>query len=96
MIDGVDFNFPFRFLAVKQGAPSKVKISNVNFKNVKGTSASQVAVKLVCSKEFPCEHVQLSDINLKYSGQGGQATSTCANVNGVSTGIQVPPSCVQS
>ncbi|XP_031490765.1 exopolygalacturonase-like [Nymphaea colorata] len=75
-------------------APSKVKISNVNFRNVKGTSTSQVAVNLICSKAFPCEGVTLSDIDLKYNGEEGKATSSCFNVNGFSSGTQVPPPCV--
>ncbi|KAJ4839196.1 hypothetical protein Tsubulata_023145 [Turnera subulata] len=41
---------------------SQVKISDVHFKNIKGTSASNVAVTLLCSSTAPCEGVELLDI----------------------------------
>ncbi|XP_058081437.1 exopolygalacturonase-like [Magnolia sinica] len=73
--------------------PSRVRVSQVIFKNIKGTSASQVAVKLLCSKGVPCQNVHLTDIFLKYTGPGA-ALSTCSNVIGTSSGIQIPSSCV--
>ncbi|KAM7274521.1 hypothetical protein ACFE04_016387 [Oxalis oulophora] len=72
--------------------PSKIKISDVRFKNIHGTSATQVAVQLVCSKGIPCTNVEVGDINLKYNGQG-DATSTCENVQPKLTGKLVPQPC---
>ncbi|XP_057953994.1 exopolygalacturonase-like [Malania oleifera] len=71
--------------------PSKVKVSNVSFKNIRGTSATQVAVKLACSKGVPCENVQVSDIHLAYSGKEGPATSVISNVKPIISGQQFPP-----
>ncbi|KAF1863730.1 hypothetical protein Lal_00030820 [Lupinus albus] len=45
-------------------APSKVKISNVSFKNINGTSATKEGVILICSKSIPCEGVELNEIKL--------------------------------
>ncbi|KAK7246221.1 hypothetical protein RIF29_41081 [Crotalaria pallida] len=59
--------------------PSKVKISQVTFKNIRGTSATKEAVKLICSKSYPCQGVELSEINLTY--KGGPVTAICTNVN---------------
>ncbi|KAH0654589.1 hypothetical protein KY289_032267 [Solanum tuberosum] len=73
---------------------SKVQISNVTFSNIWGTSSSKVAVTLKCSKLVPCKNVQLNNINLKYHGRGGPATSSCLNVIGDSYGRQSPPSCL--
>lgn len=67
-----------------QQVPSKIKISNVSFKNIHGTTSTAEAVKLVCSKGVPCENVQLTNINLKFSG--GLATSLCQNVKPVKFG----------
>ncbi|KAJ8642753.1 hypothetical protein MRB53_004501 [Persea americana] len=74
--------------------PSRVKIDNVSFKNIRGTSSSQVAVNLLCSKGIPCQNVKLIDINLAYNVQGVAATAACANVKGTSSGLQSPPSCI--
>ncbi|KAL6622858.1 hypothetical protein ACP70R_032737 [Stipagrostis hirtigluma subsp. patula] len=60
---------------------SAVQFSNILFKNIKGTSATKDAIKLHCSKAFPCRDVVLQDIDLKVKGGGEKnaATSTCEN-----------------
>ncbi|KAF8035229.1 hypothetical protein BT93_C1295 [Corymbia citriodora subsp. variegata] len=73
---------------------SYVQIKDVWFSNIQGTSASQVAVDLVCSPQFPCKNINLDDINLVYTGGNGPTKSHCANVKGDSHGVQKPPSCI--
>ncbi|KAK2645421.1 hypothetical protein Ddye_020616 [Dipteronia dyeriana] len=74
---------------------SIVKISDVHFTNIWGTSVSKVAVDLQCSKQSPCENVQFKDINLKYSGVESQVpfSSSCVNAKVGYTGSQFPPPC---
>ncbi|XP_022136075.1 exopolygalacturonase-like [Momordica charantia] len=75
--------------------PSKIKISKVSFKNIRGTSATPVAVKLVCSSSNPCEGVEVADINLTYNGKQGPIKSECANVKPTITGQQNPKICAK-
>ncbi|XP_059449570.1 exopolygalacturonase-like [Corylus avellana] len=75
----------------KPEIPSKVKISNVSFKNLRGTSARKSAVVLVCSSSLPCENVELRDIDLRYNGKDGPANSRCVNVNPIIAGYENPP-----
>ncbi|XP_058073504.1 polygalacturonase-like isoform X2 [Magnolia sinica] len=71
---------------------SAVEISNVVYKNIKGTSASEVAVKFDCSESFPCTGIVLENINL--DGMGGKSTkSSCKNVEGTSKGTVYPQPC---
>ncbi|KAJ8636152.1 hypothetical protein MRB53_010419 [Persea americana] len=77
-----------------QKSASRIKIKNISFKNIRGTSASKVAVKFLCSSKVPCQEVKLSNINIKYNGPGGHALSNCSYVNGLSSGLQVPSSCL--
>ncbi|KAF8387723.1 hypothetical protein HHK36_026377 [Tetracentron sinense] len=76
--------------------PSRVKVSDVHYKNIRGTSASNVAVKIMCSQQFPCQNVQLFNINLKYNGykqKGLSTTASCSNAKLGFGGIQNPPPC---
>ncbi|XP_020525719.1 exopolygalacturonase-like [Amborella trichopoda] len=74
--------------------PSRVKINNISFKNIRGTLTSKVAVNLLCSRAFPCKNVELDDIKLEYNDQGEASTASCTNVNEVSAGVQIPPTCL--
>ncbi|RZC26244.1 Polygalacturonase [Glycine soja] len=62
-----------------QNSPSKIKISKVTFKNIRGTSATQERITLICSSGVPCETVELSDINLRFN-EIILTTAKCANV----------------
>ncbi|KAK3032006.1 hypothetical protein RJ639_036211 [Escallonia herrerae] len=80
----------------KAQVPSKVKITDVSFKDIRGTSATKLAVKLVCSRGTPCQNVEMSGIHLVYQGNNGSATSQCANVKPMLTGPLFPPACASS
>ncbi|XP_056166392.1 exopolygalacturonase-like [Syzygium oleosum] len=73
---------------------SNVQIKDVWFANIQGTSASQVAVNLVCSPSLPCKNINLDNIDLAYTGDDGPTKSHCAHVEGDTSGIQKPPSCI--
>ncbi|XP_048322031.1 polygalacturonase-like [Ziziphus jujuba] len=75
-----------------QQASSNVQISDVTYKNIVGSSSSEVAVSLICSRSKPCNKVILDNINLEYVGKG-DSKSSCVNVVGVSYGQQTPPTC---
>ncbi|KAL9161286.1 hypothetical protein ABFS82_07G011300 [Erythranthe guttata] len=72
--------------------PSLVKISDVIYDNIRGTTISPVAVNIVCSSKVPCQNVHLQNINLQLNGNQ-KTTSTCANVKLGYTGLQFPPPC---
>lgn len=86
---------------------SGVQIKDVTFKNIRGTSRTEAAVNLQCSKDFPCRDVKLIDINLVYNGRPSgrlhlhgnghermqMAKAMCSNVIGSFSGAH-PPGCV--
>ncbi|KAI0511364.1 hypothetical protein KFK09_011994 [Dendrobium nobile] len=71
---------------------SAVQVSNVQYSNIKGTSASKFAINFNCSKSFPCSGIVLEDIDLVKNG-GGSAKSFCANVKWSKEGTVIPPPC---
>lgn len=72
---------------------SGVKISQVTYKNIQGTSATAEAVTFDCSPSNPCRGIKLQDIKLTYMNK--VATSSCNNIGGTSTGVLMPQSCVR-
>ncbi|KAI4372853.1 hypothetical protein MLD38_011037 [Melastoma candidum] len=62
---------------------SAVQVSNVVYSGIRGTSASEEAIKFDCSKSHPCQGITLQAINLRSSQSPNiQATAAaCSNVN---------------
>ncbi|CAI0400542.1 unnamed protein product [Linum tenue] len=77
--------------ACKSKGPSKVQISDVFFKNVKGTSKCKEIIQLICSSSHPCQNVQMCDVDITYEGGVGQAV--CENVKPVISGVMNPKGC---
>ncbi|XP_014499446.1 polygalacturonase isoform X1 [Vigna radiata var. radiata] len=72
---------------------SAVQLSNIVYENIRGTSASEVAIKFDCSKSFPCKGIFLQDVILTAQSHGGTKTiATCENVRYVNRG-KFFPSC---
>ena len=68
---------------------SRIKLSNVSFRNIQGTTSTQVPVKLVCSQGVPCQDVELGDNN----GNEGLAMSQCKNIKPNLLDKQLPRTC---
>ncbi|CAN6461588.1 unnamed protein product [Victoria cruziana] len=77
-----------------KGCPNQksgVSILGVKYSNIKGSSATPVAVTFSCSPAAPCKAIEMEDVNLMYQQQ--PAKSSCQNVVGTASGLLVPPSC---
>ncbi|OEL16145.1 Polygalacturonase [Dichanthelium oligosanthes] len=72
---------------------SAVEVSNVVFKNIRGTTITKDAIKLNCSKNVPCHGITLQNIDLKMEGGKGDAESTCQNANWTKSGTVLPQPC---
>lgn len=73
---------------------SGIKISNVSYTNIEGTSATPVAVRFDCSPSRPCTGITMRNIWLEYGERRRAAESFCRNAHGVTYGQVVPPSCL--
>ena len=72
---------------------SAVKISNVVFENIRGTTVTKDAIKMSCSKNVPCQGITLQNIDLKMQGGKGITESTCQNAKWRTSGTVVPQPC---
>ncbi|PRQ46018.1 putative polygalacturonase [Rosa chinensis] len=80
----------------KKGCPgqvSGVKISDVTYQDIHGTSATEVAVKFDCSSKYPCSRIRLENVKLIYKNNRG-ALASCSNAGGTSAGTVQPTSCL--
>ncbi|KHN29178.1 Exopolygalacturonase, partial [Glycine soja] len=77
---------------------SHVQISNVTYRNIRGSSETDIAVNFNCSKDKPCQKITLDNINLWRYGVRGKGRpllrNNCFKVEGASYGKQTPPSCI--
>ncbi|XP_019188548.1 PREDICTED: exopolygalacturonase-like [Ipomoea nil] len=80
----------------KKGQPSKVAISNVHFRNIRGTAAiRKPAITLTCSAAVPCKGVTLANIDIvPVEGADGKLKpNSCLNAKPVFKGKQNPGAC---
>ncbi|KAH9726643.1 Pectin lyase-like superfamily protein [Citrus sinensis] len=74
------------------GQVSGVKISDVTYQDVHGTSATEVAVNFDCSSKYPCSRIRLEDVKLTYKNQ--PAAASCSHADGSASGLVQPKGCL--
>ncbi|KAJ4723877.1 Polygalacturonase [Melia azedarach] len=75
------------------GQASGVKISDVTYEDIHGTSATEVGIKFDCSSKNPCSGISLEDVKLTYKNQPAEAS--CSHADGSASGLVQPTSCLQ-
>nr|XP_010906940.1 probable polygalacturonase At2g43860 [Elaeis guineensis] len=75
-----------------QNSTSAVKLSDVRYADVHGTSATDVAINLACSETVPCSGIVLESVRivLDQAAKGNQPTSYCLNAQGSKVGEVTP------
>ncbi|GAB2265468.1 hypothetical protein Dimus_000522 [Dionaea muscipula] len=74
------------------GKASGIKISDVIYQDIHGTSATEVAVTFDCSSKYPCSQISMQDVQLTYNSQVPLAS--CVNAGVSSYGHVQPTSCL--
>ncbi|KAL8548746.1 hypothetical protein ACS0TY_007854 [Phlomoides rotata] len=75
----------------KLSTQSSVKISDVKFVNIKGTTISRNPILLKCSSLFPCENIELGDINLVPVTPLKTFAAACSSAKFKVNGVVNPP-----
>ncbi|XP_039167215.1 polygalacturonase-like [Eucalyptus grandis] len=76
------------------GQFSGVKISDVTYQDIHGTSATEVAVKFDCSPKNPCTGIRIEDVKITYRNDQQPAQASCVNAGGLAFGLVQPSSCL--
>ncbi|GAV66002.1 Glyco_hydro_28 domain-containing protein [Cephalotus follicularis] len=71
---------------------SAVSVTNISFIHIKGTSATEEAIRFACSDDSPCERFYLEDIQLVSYGWE-HTKSFCWRAHGSSAGFVYPIPC---
>ncbi|KAJ4820109.1 Pectin lyase-like superfamily protein [Rhynchospora pubera] len=71
---------------------SAVAVREVVYKNIRGTSASDISINFNCSSTVPCKYIKLQDISL-VSPDSFTSRSSCINVINSTESGSVFPSC---
>ncbi|CAI0472055.1 unnamed protein product [Linum tenue] len=79
-------------LRIKSWGASGVRVSDVTYQDIHGTSATEVAVNFDCSKRNPCKGIRLDNVRLTYNKK--PAVASCANADGTTIGLVQPGSCL--
>ncbi|KAL0427040.1 UNVERIFIED_CONTAM: Polygalacturonase QRT2 [Sesamum latifolium] len=68
-----------------------VQISNVIYKEVLGTSTTDIAININCSKSVPCFGISMESIQLLSADVGKQVTANCSNAYGQEVDVAPGP-----
>ncbi|XP_059303903.1 probable polygalacturonase At3g15720 isoform X1 [Lycium ferocissimum] len=69
---------------------SAVKVSDIIFRQIVGTSKGEYAVKLDCSASVPCTGILMEDVYIRSSGSKDKARSYTSNARGLVRGQNIP------
>ncbi|KAK7320692.1 hypothetical protein VNO77_30396 [Canavalia gladiata] len=83
------FNGGTSGVKIKTWQKDAVKVSDITFSNIHGTSKNQNAIVLDCAK-IGCDHITLKDINITSIDPKNPASSTCNYAKGTGTNIISP------
>ncbi|XP_021752503.1 polygalacturonase-like [Chenopodium quinoa] len=73
------------------GQVSGVRISDVTYQDIHGTSETRIGVKFDCSSKYHCADIKVKDVHLTYRNK--PAGSSCNNTVGTILGSILPNSC---
>ncbi|XP_022716559.1 probable polygalacturonase At3g15720 [Durio zibethinus] len=76
------FNGTLNGARIKTWQKSAVNLSGISFMGFRGTSLSNDAIKLSCSKSVGCTNILLDHINIKSAVRGTTVYSSCINAHG--------------
>ncbi|KAL0308629.1 UNVERIFIED_CONTAM: putative polygalacturonase, partial [Sesamum radiatum] len=76
------FNQTTNGARIKTWQVTGVQISNVSYKEIYGTSTTDIAINLNCSRSVPCRGIWMESIQLTSAKAGRKVTANCTSAYG--------------
>ncbi|KAG6414062.1 hypothetical protein SASPL_126779 [Salvia splendens] len=92
-VKGATFTGTTNGARIKTWQKSAVQVENVVYRNIRGTSASKVAINLNCSESVPCKNVVLQNVMLTAQQKGEKVEASCNHLATQTTKLNSLPSC---
>ncbi|KAF8399417.1 hypothetical protein HHK36_015282 [Tetracentron sinense] len=89
-VSDVEFRGTSNGVRIKTWQKSAVRISNVTYSEIYGTSNRNTAVWFACSESVPCTDIFVKNINIQSTENGEETWSYCQNAYGRVHGEVVP------
>ncbi|TYH14527.1 hypothetical protein ES288_A06G227300v1 [Gossypium darwinii] len=93
LVDGAFISNTENGVRIKTWQTLAVKVDNISYVHIKGTSAVEEAIRFACSDSLTCEGLYLEDIQL-VSKTRGITKSFCWEAYGSSSGLVQPAPCL--
>ncbi|KAG5234387.1 glycoside hydrolase family protein [Salix suchowensis] len=78
-----------------RGGPG-IKISDITYRNVHGSSADEVAITLDCAGKAACTNIVMDNVNIISSNPGKQIRASCNNAKGTAISASPMVPCLSS
>ncbi|KAL9335559.1 hypothetical protein Peur_072740 [Populus x canadensis] len=75
---------------------SGIKISDVTYRNVRGSSADEVAIALNCAGKAACTNIIMDNVKITSSNPGKQIRASCNNAKGTAISASPTVPCLSS
>ncbi|KAK6143163.1 hypothetical protein DH2020_023511 [Rehmannia glutinosa] len=76
-----------------QKQKSGVQVENVIYRNIRGTSASKVAINFNCSDSVPCRNVVVENVKLSGQSKGDKVEAFCSHLAMQTVKLNSIPTC---
>lgn len=71
-----------QYEALCDSAKKAVKVSDVTYRNVTGTSTREDAIQLNCDRTVGCSDIVIDHVNITFVAAGKETNASCSNAQG--------------
>ncbi|KAF9615727.1 hypothetical protein IFM89_026142 [Coptis chinensis] len=78
------------------GASSNIRLSDISYTGVQGSTTELVAINLNCSSTVPCSNIFMNGVNIVADDPGSTTSASCSNAQGKAISTIPDVSCLEA